>query len=96
MEVEFKNPYEFDESLRRDDPPAGWCNGFHQTRMVKSEGPLWIEICLDPKCAEIAVCKCEHQIIVEGLDKLAPTKPINTWNEDGTILTCQYCGADVT
>lgn len=95
MAAEFVNPYKFDESLR-EDIHAIDCNGFHQSRHVKSEGPLWLEICLDPKCAKIAVAKCEHQIYVEGEDKLAPTKSINTWNDTGTTLTCQYCGADVT
>lgn len=92
--VEFKNPYTFDETLR--EHPTKCENNFHPSRMVKQEGPLWIEICLDPTCAKVAVCKCEHQIFVEGEDKLAPTKSICTWNEDGTILTCQYCGVDGT
>ncbi len=91
--VEFVNPYKFDETLR--DHPEKCVNNFHPQRHVKSEGPLWIEICLDPKCAKV-MATCEHQIYVEGEDKLAPTKPINTWNADGTILTCQYCGKDVT
>lgn len=92
--TEFVNPYKFDEELRSEhDTPC--VNNFHPSRMVKYEGPLWIEICLDPSCAAV-MAKCEHQIIVEGENKLAPTKSINTWNEDGTILTCQYCGADVT
>jgi hypothetical protein len=90
-ETEWKIPYAFDETLR-----TGYeCKGEHTSRHVKYEGPLWIEICLDPKCAKV-FATCEHQVVVEGLDPMAPTKPINKWNEDGSVLTCQYCGADVT
>lgn len=89
--VEFVNPYKFDESLR--DHPLKCENNYHPQRHVKQEGPLWIEICLDPECAAI-MTKCEHQLPVTKEDGYV--KAINTWNDDGTILTCQYCGADVT
>jgi hypothetical protein len=87
-------PYAFDESLRGDFT----CDGSHSSRHVKYEGPLWIEICLDPKCAKV-FAKCEHQVVDEDRARatpLAPTISINTWNDNGTVLTCQYCGADVT
>lgn len=87
-------PYHFDETLRRDYR----CEGDCLSRHVKSEGPLWIEICLDPQCAKV-YARCEHQVIDPVRQReipLAPTRPINEWNEEGTVLTCQYCGADVT
>jgi hypothetical protein len=43
--------------------------------------------------------RCEHQVvdpIRQQETPHAPMRSINTWNEDGTVLTCQYCGADVT
>lgn len=91
------NPYHFDEELR--EPRKYYeCNGQHLSRHVKSEGPLWIEICLDPKCAKV-FANCEHQVIDPIRQKetpLSPTMSINEWNDDGTVLICQYCGADVT
>jgi len=89
--TDFVNPYKFDESLR--DHPIKCENNFHPSRMVKEEGPLWIEICLDPRCAKVTA-KCEHQLPVAKEDGYV--KSINIWNDEGTILTCQYCGADVT
>lgn len=88
-------PYTFDESLRHEGYK---CHGEHSSRHVKYEGPLWVEICLDAKCAKV-IAKCEHQVVDEARKAetpLSPTKSINKWNDDGTVLTCQYCGADVT
>lgn len=94
--TEFKIPYEFDKSLRYH--LNDWkCRGHHESRHVKYEGPVMMEICLDPQCAKIVVTMCEHQITDKNAENpLAPTRSINTWNNDGTVLTCQYCGKDVT
>lgn len=93
--TEFKIPYTFDETLRYEGYK---CDGTCSSRSVKSEGPIWLEICLDKDCAKVHA-RCEHQIldpIRQEETPLSPMRSINKWNDDGTILTCQYCGADVT
>lgn len=90
-----ENPYKFDETLRHE---GFKCDGSCASRHVKTEGPIWMEICLDPQCAKVRA-KCEHQVVDPDRQletPLSPMRSINTWNDDGTVLTCQYCGADVT
>lgn len=104
---EFVNPYKFDEDLRTPDLLKVECkDNFHPSSLIKYEGPLMIQICLDPKCAKVRAI-CEHQIMVYDEDTTEEekelvytpkrrTKSICTWNDDGTVLTCQYCGVDGT
>jgi hypothetical protein len=63
-------------------PPPYDCRAHeHAVRNVRYLGPLQVEICADPTCAKI-FAMCEHSK--------------NTWNAEGTTLTCDFCGRDVT
>lgn len=57
------------------------CDGKHFSQTLKQVDTLEVLICDDPTCARVyARCIC----------------PNNTWNEDGTVLTCGFCGRDNT
>lgn len=57
------------------------CDGNHFSQTLKQVETLEVLICDDPTCARVyARCIC----------------PNNTWNEDGTVLTCGFCGRDNT
>lgn len=62
---------------------------------MHSVGPLEVEICLDPKCAKV-IAKCTHLEITSSKGLTVETKSICAWNEDGTVLTCTFCGVDGT
>lgn len=91
------NPYKFDESYREHNDIE--CDKVtHHLTLIKYEGPLYIEICMDPKCAKV-IAKCEHELPTEELGENGLrlyVDSICTWNDEGTTLTCQYCGKDVT
>lgn len=44
------------------------------------KGSVQVEFCSE--CGYVVSCICEHEM--------------NTWNEEGTKLTCNLCGADGT
>ena len=72
------------------------CNGTHPLQGVKYAGPLEILICLDRKCAHI-IAKCTHQTAIPESEDTPPRRFVTsacTWNEDGTVLTCTFCGKD--
>lgn len=63
---------------------------------IKYEGPVMLTICTNPKCA-VLMAYCEHQVLVLSRKPDDPyTQPTTKWNEDGTVLSCTYCGKDVT
>jgi hypothetical protein len=74
------------------------CDGSHSSRRMENVGPLEVEICSDPQCAKVSA-RCTH-LEITGPSKLSPllveTKSICKWNEDGTVLTCTFCGVDGT
>lgn len=74
------------------------CKGLHQSQKVKYVGTLEVSICLDRQCAHI-IAKCTHQTEIPESEDTVPRKYTKTaceWNEDGTVLTCTFCGVDGT
>lgn len=66
------------------------CDGGHLSRKIKYLGPVCVEICADPCCAKL-FAQCEH---AEGV--YPDNKSICEWNSSTTLLTCSFCGKDVT
>lgn len=90
------NPYRFDESLRSSQYECD--NKNHLVRAILYEGPLEITLCLDPNCAKVDA-KCTHQLPIPPDQDSNPRKythSICKWNDEGTMLTCQFCGRDGT
>jgi len=74
------------------------CEGLHPVATMKHLGPLELTICDDPQCAHI-IAKCTHQVEIPEEEDTVPRKFVKSiceWNEDGTILTCTFCGKDGT
>jgi hypothetical protein len=74
------------------------CTGDHALRSVKYVDTLEVSICLDRQCAHI-IAKCTHQTEIPESEDTVPRKYTKTaceWNEDGTVLTCTFCGVDGT
>ncbi len=60
------------------------CDGAHARRDLRYTGPddtLQVEVCSDPVCARV-FAQCVH------------TKC--SWNNEGTILSCNFCNRDAT
>ncbi len=60
------------------------CDGTHWMCNLVYSGPndtLQIEVCSDPTCAHIKAA-CTHERCA--------------WNNEGTILSCAFCGRDAT
>lgn len=58
------------------------CDGSHQATFVREIDGVEIYICADPCCAKLIKAICTH---VQ-----------NSWNPEGTVLSCDFCGADGT
>ena len=85
LKLKDSTKYRFPEEDRREEGYT--CDKkTHQTRIMRYEGPLEVEICIDAKCAKI-FAHCTHQL--NG-------KSICTWDDRGQSLTCQFCGVDGT
>lgn len=72
------------------------CEGLHPSATMKYVGTLELLICDDPKCAHITA-RCTHQIPIPEEEDSVPRKYTRSackWNEDGTVLTCTFCGKD--
>lgn len=81
-------------SYPRDEYPGKRdyiCDGSHASQIVKDVEELEVYICADPTCARIVVAKCTHSIGIYPDNKTSCK-----WNEDGTILSCTFCGVDAT
>jgi hypothetical protein len=66
------------------------CDSSHASLNYHDMGPLEVYICADPVCAKV-IARCTHS------EELFPdNKSICKWNEEGTILSCTFCGKDVT
>lgn len=83
-----------------EEPPTAVdkCNGTHPVQGLKYVGTLELLICLDRQCAHI-IAKCTHQIAIPESEDTVPRKYTTsacTWNEDGTVLRCTFCGKDGT
>lgn len=74
------------------------CTGTHTAESIKYVGPLEVYICADARCAHVRA-HCTHQLEIPEAEDSNPrkyTKSICTWNKDGTVLTCTFCGKDGT
>ena len=61
--------------------PCQHLSSFLLYATVEGKGSIEIEVCANPECAHI-VAMCEHIKC--------------TWNDNGSVLTCDLCGVDAT